>query len=136
MSDSFQWYAQLQTMLKQAVQSATRETWLYDSDNNSGMASDILDIEGEFAVDRFEFSADEEELKVYAHVSKDITTLASLRMIIYKVLGFSSEDFLVLVPFYTSEEFQFWFITGYKSHGHTVRIIVRREDHPNIKYDG
>lgn len=123
-----EWHTKLQELLKQAVQSSTSQDWLKE---NSYISCEIWDIENEFKVERFEKS--KEELKVYARIGDAITSLYQVQQIIYKVLIYAAEDFLVLVPLHTSKAFQFWFITGHQSHGHIVKIIIERDKHPYIQ---
>jgi len=48
-----EWYAKLQELLRQAVKSSTSQDWLRE---NEYISSDILNIEGKFEVERFEYS--------------------------------------------------------------------------------
>jgi len=44
---------------------------------------------------------------------------------------FFSPPIIEMIP----DTLQFWFMTGYQSHGHTGRIIIRQKDNPHIQFD-
>src|SRR5690349_7299017 len=102
-----EWYVKLQELFKQTVESSTSQDWLKE---NNYIAHEILDIEGEFEVERFERLKN--ELRVYAHIGEKITSPYQVQQTIYKVLRYAAEHFLVLMPLHTPQELQFWFITG------------------------
>ncbi len=122
------WYKNLQELFKQAIERSTSPDWLKE---NSYISSDIWDREGIFEVERLEYG--ENELHIYARLGQSITSVHDIRPVIYEVLRSAVEDFFVLVPLHTPNEWQFWFMTGYESHGHIAKIIIEREKHPHIQ---
>ena len=123
-----EWYRHLQERLKQAVDETYAKEWQHENDY---ISYEIRNIKGKFNVERFEKG--EKELRVYAHIGKSVTDTYELRLLIYEALYTAAENFLVLVPLHTPSAWQFWFLTGTQSHGHVVRIIIERENHPHIQ---
>jgi hypothetical protein len=126
--DTDDWYRELQTLFAQAVGKATSSDWLKE---NSSIIHEIWNVDGKFDVERFECS--EQEIRVYARIGPSLTSVYDLRCVIYQVLAPAVEEFFVLVPLHTPECWQFWFVTGGPSHGHSVKIMVERAQHPHIR---
>ncbi len=130
-----QWYARLQEALKQAVQEVYEGRWKYSLGGDKGLASDIVELEGEFEIQQIVYAEDQEELVIYARMGEGITTTRQAREVVHRVMGVSDEAYCVLVPLHTPEALQFWFMTGCMSHGHVGRIVIRREENPHMQFD-
>lgn len=135
LSYKVQWYLHLQAAVKQVVQEAYQGRWKYSLIGDKGLAMDIVEQEGVFEILEVVYDENKEELVLYARVGEEMKDVNEVREVIYRVMSCSGENYLVLVPFYFSDTLQFWFMTGYESHGHTGRIIIRQEDNPHIQFD-
>ncbi|HEU5378288.1 MAG TPA: hypothetical protein VFV38_22930 [Ktedonobacteraceae bacterium] len=124
------WYASLQKALEQTVKNAYGDKWR--ASDNRDLACDIVGIEGICEVDRFEFHDEDEEIWIYVIIGKHITKIYEVQTAVYQALGMASEDYFVLVPFYSHTMLQFWFMMGSRSHAHRGRVIVAKEDNPHI----
>jgi hypothetical protein len=117
------------------VLEAYQGKWKYSLSEDKGLACDIVEREGVFEILEIVYAESQEELVVFAKVGKEIQTVRQVHEVVHHAMSDSDENYLVLIPFYSIDALQFWFMTGYESHGHTGRIVVRRKDNPHIQFD-
>lgn len=97
--------------------------------------SRLANEKGEFEIQQVVYAEDQEELIIYAKIGEAITTARQVHEVVHQVLSDSDEGYFVFLPLHTLEALQFWFMTGFHSHGHIGRIIVRREDNAHLQFD-
>ena len=132
------WYAHLQEALKQTVQASYDGRWEYSLISNKGLGIDFFEIEDVFEIVEIIHDQEHEELVIYAKVGQHITTARKVHETILRILARCDEAYLILIPAHNLEEtdrLNYWFMTGYMSHGHIGRIILRREDNPQVEFD-
>ena len=122
------WYHKLQKSLLKAVQEVYEPSWTYSEEADRAFSSDIVDIQGEFEVEKFVFDRDNQELVVYAKIIKEVSCIRDIHELVHRVFCISDEDYFLFVPLHTKDVFQFWFLTGYQSHNHKGRVIVWLEN--------
>lgn len=129
------WYEQLKLALKKAVQQANEGRWEYSVLADKGLSIEIGEREGLFEIIQVVYDKDHEELLMYAKVGEAITTAREVHEVVHQVLSDSDEGYFVFLPTHTLDTLQYWFMTGFYSHGHIGRIIVRLEDNPHLRFD-
>lgn len=134
LSHDLEWYRHLQAALKQAVQEAYQGRWKYSLIGSKGLGTDIVEQEGVFEILKIVHDESQEELIIYAKVGEEITTAYKAHQVVHHILSDSDENYFVLVLLHSADALQFWFMTGYESHGHTGRIILRKEDNPHLQF--
>jgi len=132
------WYVHLQETLKHAVQSSYEGRWEYSLIGDKGLSVDMIEIEDEFEIVKVVYEQEQEELVIYAKVGQHITTARKVHETILRVMTHSDEAYFIIVPVHNpddTDKLSYWFMTGYRSHGHMGRIILRREDNPQVEFD-
>lgn len=125
-----EWSGFLWEALEQTVKDAYNGKW--KASDNRSLACDIFDVPGVCEVKHLEFHDEAQEIWIYVILGKSITQTYQIQTAVYQMLGMASEDYLVVVPFYSHEMVQFSFILGTPSHGHIGKVIATKEDNPHI----
>ena len=129
------WYEHLKSTLKKVVKQAYEGRWEYSLLADKGLSIEIGEREGVFEIQEVVYDEVQEELIIYAKVDQVITTAREIHEVVHQLLSDSDEGYFIFIPSHTEGTLQYWFMTGFYSHGHIGRIILRQEDNPHLRFD-